>query len=244
MKPYAELLEFNQPNPIRRDGYTRVRDAFPELYGEVRDKESAHGYYADPERIMEFAGRWDYGPGNAAKLGELSKHEGEMLPIIRKYLAMGHESMIEMGDATFFIECSRVVSHELIRHRVASYQQESQRFVKYDDEDIASLMYEPDGNEDFPVDYHSALINAAEAYKVLRKSGIAPQIARYVLPNAMRTRLIMKTNIREWRHIIKLRLDKSAQPEMRELMQQIYDQLVEVFPNALHGVMDGERGVR
>jgi thymidylate synthase (FAD) len=232
MKPYAELLEYNQTSKIRKEGYTRVRDAFSGLSD------------GNPERIMEFAGRWDYGQNNAEKLGELSRFNGEMMPIIRKYLAMGHESMIEMGDATFFIECSRVVSHELIRHRIGSFQQESQRFVKYDDEDIERFMYQPDDSEELPVDYHSALMNAAEAYKMLRKNGIAPQIARYVLPNAMRTRLIMKTNIREWRHIIKLRLDKSAQPEMRELMEQIYDQLIDIFPNALYGVMDGERGVR
>lgn len=243
MKPYAELLEFNQPNPIRRQGYTRVRDAFPDLYAEIRQKEAEPPFYSDPERIMEFSGRWDYGSANAAKLGQLSRHEGEMVPIIRKYLAMGHESMIEMGDATFFIECSRVVSHELIRHRVASYQQESQRFVKYDDEDdVTELMYQPSEISD--KEFDASLENAFKMYQELRKNGIAPQIARYVLPNAMRTRLIMKTNIREWRHIIKLRLDKSAQPEMRELMQQIYDQLVEVFPNALHGVINGERGVR
>lgn len=234
MKPYAELLEYNQPNTIRKDGYTRIRDSFAGLSD------------GDPERIMEFAGRWDYGVNNAQKLGELSKFNGEMMPIIRKYLAMGHESMIEMGDATFFIECSRVVSHELIRHRIGSFQQESQRFVKYDDEsDINGMMYEPSDNEGpEDINFRAALKYALETYHELRGAGVAPQIARYVLPNAMRTRLIMKTNIREWRHIIKLRLDKSAQPEMRELMQQIYDQLVDIFPNALHGVMDGERGVR
>jgi thymidylate synthase (FAD) len=83
-----------------------------------------------------------------------------------------------------------------------------------------------------------------ELYRELRKKGVAPQIARYVFPNAMRTRLIMKTNVREWRHIIKLRTDKSAQPEMRELMLQVYDQLIDVFPNAMHGVLDGGRAVR
>jgi len=225
VKPYAELLEFNQPNPVRKDGFTRIRDQFAGL-GET------------PERIMEFAGRWDYGPKNAAKLGETSSLNGESVAIIRKYLSMGHESMIEMGDATFFIECSRVVSHELIRHRIASFQQESQRFVKYDDDDGLDMFYIPDGMPP------GGMLENLFQYKQLRAAGVAPQLARYVLPNAMRTRLIMKTNIREWRHIIKLRLDSSAQPEMRELMAQIYDQLVEIFPNALHGVNDGERGVR
>lgn len=293
MKPYAELLEFNQPNPIRKEGFTRIRDAFIGLSW-LRDYD---GYmYDDPERIMEFSGRWDYGENNARKLGEMKPVktvvgvtgakagpiiEGtdgmlhmevtgnvqemttEYVPIIRHYIGMGHESMIEMGDATFFIECSRVVSHELVRHRIASFQQESQRFVKYDDadedmfyvpEELSGIKwiedeYHDDGTLCDPGEYADEGMKrfyemALTCYKEMRKEGVPPQVARYVLPNAMRTRLIMKTNIREWRHIIRLRLDKSAQPEMQELMQQIYDQLVDVFPNAMSGVIGGRRAVR
>lgn len=297
-QPYAELLEFNQPNPIRKPGFTRVRDAFPGLSwslpvydGEVDPLDQE--WYSDPERIVEFAGRWDYGENNARRLGETSKSKRKVrvqtepdsrgdwdgryttetqyteVPIIQKYIDMGHESMLEMGDATFFIECSRVVSHELVRHRIVSYQQESQRFVKYDgtEEDIffmppelqgVSGIYavEPEYDEEGHMTEHDdpgipaedAMSNLYEAgielYSLLRAQGVAPQIARYVLPNAMRTRLIMKTNAREWRHICKLRLDKSAQPEMRVLMQQVYDQLVDIFPNVMYGTLDGDRGVR
>lgn len=269
MQPYAELLEFNQPNPIRKEGFTRIRDQFPGLaewdttfhketgkYGEMYPEE-AGDWVADPERIMEFAGRWDYGINNARKLGEMARvanynEEGNMdgtyneIPIIQKYIGMGHESMIEMGDATFFIECSRVVSHELVRHRLASYQQESQRFVKYDDQEPWEFFYNPATENDVieGPEIQKHYDNALKLYKGLREEGMSPQLARYVLPNGTRTRLIMKTNIREWRHIIKLRLDKSAQPEMQELMQQIYDQLVDIFPNAMKGVLEGERGVR
>jgi flavin-dependent thymidylate synthase len=262
VKPYAELLEFNQPNPIRKPGFTRIRDQFPGLSASTRSPYPVHRpseLYHDPERIMEFAGRWDYGPDNARKLGETSKmrtitlrnpetnegYEYEQVPIIQKYISMGHESMIEMGDATFFIECSRVVSHELVRHRIASYQQESQRFVKYDEEDPEDLFYVPDG---LPAQWKEEMLrqngSALKNYKQAREQAMAPQLARYVLPNAMRTRLIMKTNVREWRHIIKLRSDKSAQPEMQELMKQIHEQLTDIFPNAMKGVLEGERGVR
>lgn len=245
MKPYAELLEFNQPNPIRRYGHTRIRDSFPDLAAEIRDKGARPAYYFDPERIVEFAGRWDYGEKNAKRLGEMTTLDGEYVPIIIKYIEAGHESMLEMASATFFIECSRVVSHELVRHRLASFQQESQRFVKYDDEE-ADVFFDPtegddpDTQEQFDLAFREALA----LYREMRLNGVAPQIARYVLPNAMRTRMVVKANLREWRHICKLRLDKSAQPEMRELMQQVYDQLVEVFPNVMHGVMSGKRGVR
>jgi thymidylate synthase (FAD) len=285
MKPYAELLEFNQPNPIRLEGFTRIRDSFPGLSDRLdfepkASLDSREPFYPfDPERIMEFSGRWDYGENNARKLGETSSttrlvdyengdkekpvYESVDVPIIQKYLAMGHESMIEMGDATFFIECSRVVSHELVRHRLVSYQQESQRFVKYDGVDDG-IFYFPDGLDEVemieaelhddgsecdsavyaPDGFKGAYDVAIGTYKMLREAGVAPQLARYVLPNAMRTRLVMKANVREWRHIIGLRLDKSAQPEMQELMQQVYDQLVMVFPNALHGVLDNGRGIR
>lgn len=266
MNPYAELLEFNQPNPIRLEGFTRIRDQFPGLkdFRNWKGETSGIGrpgdeYFYDPERIMEFAGRWDYGENNARKLGETVRVFNPQdssptylrteieVPIIQKYIAMGHESMIEMGDATFFIECSRVVSHELVRHRLVSYQQESQRFVKYDDSfNPMTEMYSP---FEFGTSEHGAWMEAMsyafEKYKrLMEKYGQSKQLARYVLPNAMRTRLIMKTNVREWRHIIGLRLDKSAQPEMRELMQQVYDQLVMVFPNALSGLLDNGRGVR
>lgn len=257
MKPYAELLEYNQPNLYRKEGFTRIRDAFPELKSisdlPVDWNGNAFDTIYNPESIVEFAGRWDYGEKNAKRLGEtvrVARPENgpeayEDVPIIQKYIDMGHESMLEMADATFFIECSRVVSHELVRHRIASYQQESQRFVKYDDEKPEDLFYVP---EFIPEQWGEVMmaqnVTALENYKNARSQGMAPQLARYVLPNAMRTRLVMKTNLREWRHICKLRLDKSAQPEMRELMQQIYDQLVDIFPNVMYNAIDGERGVR
>ena len=90
----------------------------------------------------------------------------------------------------------------------------------------------------------TANIKAMTEYRKLLEKGVPKQIARYVLPNATRTRMVVSANIREWRHIIKLRLHSSAQPEMRELMQQIYDQLVEVFPQSLEGVLEEGRGVR
>jgi thymidylate synthase (FAD) len=241
LKPYAELLEFNQPSPIRKVGFTRIRDAFPELV--YNTNRVAPFRFPDPERIMEFAGRWDYGENNARKLGEKSKVGDKEVPILQKYLSMGHESMIEMGDATVFIECSRVVSHEIVRHRLASYQQESQRFtLQILDEDS---FYVPEGLEPYiERSMRNSYYEDAKTYQRLLDAGVAKQIARYVLPNAMRTRMIMKANAREWRHILKLRTDRSVQPEMRELALQIYDQLVDIFPNAMSGVLDGERPVR
>ena len=267
MKPYAELLEFNQPNPIRLPGFTRIRDSFSGLAGPIgwwggADPEIDRPKLYDPERIMEFAGRGDYGESYQRKLGETAKvrrtNKTEMIagnlelgieeiqvPILQKYIDMNHQSMIEFGWATFYMEFSRVVLAELTRHRLASYQVESQRFVKYGDvPDINDLFYFPDGIDARSKDIlEESYACAFDVYQELRVRSVAPQDARYVLPNAFKTRMCMAANVREWRHIINLRLDKSAQPEMRELMQHVYDQLVVVFPNALYGVNEG-RGTR
>ena len=195
-----------------------------------------------PLDIIEYSGRWDYGPKSLAKMGERD--------IIRRWLKQGHESMLEMVDVQFLITCSRVVSHELIRHRVASYQQESQRFVRYDEEEPEDLFYLPaevEGGlgETIMLDaYYAAL----KAYKQLRLAGVSPQIARYVLPNATRTRINIKTNLREWRHILRLRMHTSAQPEMREVATLAHDVLVNLFPEVFDDIRPwldaGERAAR
>jgi thymidylate synthase (FAD) len=264
VQPYAELLEFNQPNPIRLPGFTRIRDAFPELKREVfrsdlKPTRKITSMHYDPERISEFAGRWDYGQANAEKLGQEAKAGGS---IIRRWIASGEQSMLEMGHATVFFECSRVVTHELVRHRLASYQQESQRFTKYDEEEPEGLFIVPFDMKDAEIydaiaddRYGGGETNTREVmerlyaetlrvYKMLREAGVAPQHARYVFPNGIRTRIIMSTNIREWRHVLRLRLDKSAQPEMRQMMQMAYDQLIMVFPQSLEGITEEGRGVR
>lgn len=179
-----------------------------------------------PEDIIEYSGRWDYGPKSIAKMGDSA--------IIGRWIAAGEESMLEMVDVVFLIECSRVVSHELVRHRIASYQQESQRYVKYDDEDPIDLTYLPPevsaAGEDALVAYRSAMVGAHAAYLELKRLGVKSQIARYVLPNATRTRIIAKMNLREWRHVLRLRCHTSAQPEMRSIMMEVLETLESRFP--------------
>jgi thymidylate synthase (FAD) len=100
---------------------------------------------------------------------------------------------------------------------------------------------------EYPADEEGMLPSyeaALKMYQSLRKFGVNAQDARYVLPNAMRTRLIMSANLREWRHIVSLRLHPRAQPEMQELMKQVYDQLVMVFPRLMDGVLDNQKEVR
>ena len=182
--------------------------------------------------IIEYSGRWDYGPKSIAKMGDKG--------IIGRWIAAGHESMLEMVDATFFIECSRVVTHELVRHRIASYQQESQRFVKYDEEEPGDLFIVPKAYEDSGVSgfYMSSYEDALRMYKMLRLNSVSPQDARYVLPNATRTRIIVKMNLREWRHVLKLRCHPSAQPEMQEVMNEVLEILYARYPEVFQTVKD------
>lgn len=174
--------------------------------------------------IIELAGRWDYG---AKSVGKMS---GEPEAIIKRWLDSGEESMIEMVDCSFLIECSRVVTHELVRHRIASYQMESQRFVSYEDEDFDDLFYVPLGMGETAEQVLRASYKIAhDAYLTLRSKGVPKQIARYVLPNGTRTRIVAKMNLREWRHVLRLRLHTSAQPEMQFVMAQVLSLLQAEF---------------
>lgn len=195
----------------------------------------------NPLKLIEYAGRWDYGPRSIGKMtaGDLS--------IIGRWLAQGEESMIEMIDAAFLITCSRVVTHELVRHRAGmSFQQESQRFVAYDNEpdDLFITPVEFEIDPDARAVFDAQMTAAKESYVTLRRLHVSKQIARYVLPNAMRTRIIAKGNLRAWRHILRLRLHSSAQPEMREVMRMVHAILFERFPEVFEDITGDERATR
>lgn len=237
MTPSVKLLGYTQPVReavvVMDNGDNVIEAQFPVNPG-----------LDEPQDLIEYAGRWDYGPKSVGKMGDGS--------IIRRWIDSGEESMVEMVDASFLITCSRVVSHELVRHRIASYQQESQRYVKYDEEEPEDLFFVPDevvgaGAEAQAV-FEAAMWSSLNAYKRLKALGVKSQIARYVLPNATRTRVIAKMNLREWRHVLKLRMHKSAQPEMRDIANQIHDILVDLFPEVFEDIRPaleaGERAAR
>jgi len=223
--PSAKLIAITQPLHT-----TVVVSEFHNGHDKVVDTEilmPANPGLDEPLDLIEYAGRWDYGERSIAKMGDRD--------IIRRWLESGEESMVEMVDATFLITCSRVVSHELVRHRIATYQQESQRFVSYDDEELEDLFYVPEELQDHPSGawVQQAYEDALKAYKILRLNGVKKQIARYVLPNGTRTRIIAKMNLREWRHVLRLRLHTSAQPEMQLIMKSIHEQLQNEFGSVL-----------
>jgi len=130
--------------------------------------------------------------------------------------------MIEHASATFYIRASRVLTHELVRHRLASYSQRSQRYVK---ENKPRYIKPPQSDGMVSVRANSAFDYVMsvcwQAYGELLAEGVRPEIARYVLPNACETQIVCTWNFREIRHIIRLRTSKRALPEMRAVVGEI-----------------------
>ena len=134
---------------------------------------------------------------------------------VRMLIKRGHESVLEHAVATFVIVCDRGVTHEIVRHRLASYSQESTRYCRYSD---GITVVEPPGLTDTQrQDWIVAMRDADWAYDHLLGHGASPQIARSVLPTCLKTQIGMTANFREWRHLIRLRTAKAAHPQMREI---------------------------
>ncbi len=143
-------------------------------------------------------------------------------------------SVLEHGSITVRFVCDRGVSHELVRHRLASYSQESTRYCNYTKGKFNHeiCVVEPSTS------LGSALYNiwlaemhrAEGAYFAMLEAGATPQVARAVLPQSLKTEVVMTANAREWRHVLKLRCDKAAHPDMRALMLEVRDEFASRWP--------------
>ena len=173
--------------------------------------------------------------------------DGSAEKLAQMLLNRGHEAMIEFGPSiTVKFICDRGVSHEFVRHRLASFAQESTRYCNYGkDEHITFIIpcwlgitegnYEYDDIKKYVHTNQEIWLQAiyeAEInyYKLVRLKNWKPQQARSVLPNSLKTELNIKANIREWRHIFKMRTAKTAHPQMQELMQPLLDEFKEKIP--------------
>lgn len=163
-------------------------------------------------------------------------------------LKRGHESVIEHASATVRFICNRGVSHEIVRHRLASYSQESTRYCDYNNGHVMFVIPSwCDGFTEglfetfsvFPCDvaesqWASAMLDTENRYKTLRSLGWRPEQARGVLPNDLKTEIVMTCNLREWRHFFKLRTSDAAHPDMRSLARP----LLEEFKNQIPVIFD------
>jgi len=138
---------------------------------------------------------------------------------IKRILKGGHESVIEHEKITVRLICDRGVTHEIVRHRIGSYSQESTRYCDYSKEGsitiIAPFFFE-EGSEKWKV-WLEAMEACEKAYNKLRELNASPQQARSVLPNSLKTEIVITYNLREWRHFFKLRTTPAAHPQMREI---------------------------
>ena len=176
----------------------------------------------DLEELFEEAGRICYRSRSSEKRSARD--------FVVKRVRDGHESIIEHGSATFRVEgISRACSHQLVRHRLASYSQESQRYVEAvagDEFVVPEVMRE---SEELMGLWEEWKETTQSYYNLFRTLGVRKEDARAVLPNAFPTRLIMTMNFRELRHFFHMRLDRKAQSEIRELARRC---LYLVYPHA------------
>ena len=176
-------------------------------------------YTPSAEQHIEMCGREAYGSASSSTLEDTRAW-------IRKRIKGGEEDVVEHAVATWYIVCSRVVSHELVRHRLASYTQMSQRFT----EKATSRFIIPEEIVGDERDWWKEEMEAAyNDYKEQREK-YPRQIARYLLPNATATSLYATWNFRVMRHIIKMRADSSAQPEFRRLAERMKETCIGLWP--------------
>jgi thymidylate synthase (FAD) len=151
---------------------------------------------------------------------------------IRNILKSGHESVIEHHSITIKFVCDRGVSHELVRHRIASFTQESTRYVNYTKKGFAVI--KPPAaffKDDADYEYWKASNRECEkTYVSLIESGHTPEQARLFLPTSLKTEIVVTANLREWRHILRLRTAKDAHPQMREIMIPLLAELNQRLP--------------
>jgi thymidylate synthase (FAD) len=181
-----------------------------------------------PEELLMHAGRVCY----------RSQSQGDPGRFLRARIREGHESIIEHASATFEISgISRACSHQLVRHRLASYSQESQRYVDMSDPQFVIPPDIADNPRAMEI-WRGVVDEIKAAYQELRELGIRKEDARFLLPNAAATRIVMTMNFRELRHFIRLRSQLAAQWEIRELANQILDIMHEVAPSVFQDLVD------
>lgn len=161
--------------------------------------------------------------------------EGSAESFIRGIIKRGHEAVLEHCSFTVKFIVDRGVSHELVRHRLASFCQESTRYCNYSNDKFNSEItviqpcFTEPGNPGFDI-WKASCEDAERYYFKLLNCGWSPQEARSVLPNSLKTEVVMTANIREWRHFLKLRCSPAAHPQMREVATQLLDAVCEEMP--------------
>ena len=180
--------------------------------------------------------------GRVCYKSEENIKEGSAEKFIANILKRGHESVIEHESITVSVICDRGVTHEIVRHRIASYSQESTRYCNYSQDRFSAQITCIDLATGFGYDltkesdrakyevWKSACEAAEQYYFRMLELGAAPEEARSVLPNSLKTEIVMTMNLREWRHFFRLRSALRAHPQMREVSNMILKEFSERYP--------------
>lgn len=196
---------------------------------------------SDPLALLELAGRTCYKSEDKIAPGTAEKFCGRILE-------SQHESVIEHASMTVRFVCDRGVSHEIVRHRLASFSQESTRYCNYSKDKFgkeitvilpcfwAKDYRDPRLCSNEFLAWKTACEASEKYYFQLVELGAQPQEARSVLPNSLKTEIVVTANLREWRHIFRLRCSSKAHPQMRELMVPLLAQVRERIPVIFEGV--------
>ncbi len=170
----------------------------------------------DPDLVVFIAARLCYSSKEVDEIKKEFYEKPEYPPkLLSNLIEKGHHSVLEHASFTYYIEgISRVTTHQLVRHRIASYSQQSQRYVRLGDRWGTFVI--PDTLKDLP-EAKEFMESSLRLYQKLVESGVPKEDARYVLSQGITSRIIVTMNARELRHFFNLRLHPSAQWEIREL---------------------------
>ena len=172
--------------------------------------------------------------------GKITEDSAEKF--IKGLLTRQHESVIEHENVTVRFVCDRGVTHEIVRHRISSYSQESTRYCNYSGDkfdnqitviDLASGFQYDLSKENDKAKYEvwtKAMENAEQSYFRMLELGATPQEARSVLPNSLKTEIVVTMNLRSWRNFFRLRVDSHAHPQMREVATMLYEEFQKRLP--------------
>lgn len=185
----------------------------------------------DAKKIMltiEKAGRTCY--KSEGKIGD-----GTAERFIAAIIKRGHESVLEHEKITVRFICDRGVTHEMVRHRIASFSQESTRYCNYSQDKFGNELtfIKPcfwDENDESYKLWLESMQFIEEKYNAMIAAGAKPEEARSILPNSLKTEIVVTMNLREWRHYFKLRTAKAAHPQIREVSIPLLMELKEKLP--------------
>lgn len=154
---------------------------------------------------------------------------------IKAILEKGHESVIEHAIVTVKLICDRGVTHEIVRHRIASYSQESTRYCNYSKNMFGKELtfikpFYWESDTPMYLIWVNQMKEIEESYMKLIELGATPEQARSVLPNSLKTEIVVTMNLREWRHFFRLRTSSNAHPQMREIIVPLYQEMSKRLP--------------